>query len=169
MKKTSPARGRGRPDSSLRTPSTPEGSTEPAAPNPAPTRKRAQGPVTILKPIPETGNSPVRAQSEYRKPERLPSQPLKPLNVAPVQPQPSLTSVPELEGDHWIVSVCCCDEVQLVNGCRDCLEFFYGNGKTPLQRATWDEFFNTLQPAVPISFFVHGSFINWCVARGRGA
>lgn len=160
VKKTSPA-SPGRPDSSLRTPSTPEGGTEPATPNSAPTAQRAQGPVTILKPIPETGNSPVRAQSQYRSPGRLPSQPI---NVAPVQPRPSLTTVPELEGDHWIVSARRCDEVQLVNGCRDCLEFFYGNGKTPLQRATWDEFFNTLQPAVPVSFFVHGSFINWRAA-----
>lgn len=151
--------------------------------------QRSQGPVTILKPIPETqystgANSPAQPHSTYRNPATLqphttrqphttlqpqplmqsqqmnPAQPLvpTPMQAAPV---PALATVSELGGDHWIVSARRCDEMQLVNGCRDCLEFFYGNGQTPLQRATWDEFFNTLQPATPVSFFIHGSFINW--------
>lgn len=152
--------------------------------------QRSQGPVTILKPIPETQypsvpNSPAQSHSTYRNPATMQPHPMvdsqfrlqphttlqpqpmmqqqQPLVPTPMQasPVPALTTVSELQGDHWIVSARRCDEMQLVNGCRDCLEFFYGNGQTPLQRATWDEFFNTLQPATPVSFFIHGSFINW--------
>ncbi|MCA9096790.1 MAG: alpha/beta hydrolase [Planctomycetaceae bacterium] len=147
--------------------------TNPAATNPLPEAQRSQGPVTILKPIPETDNSPVRSHTTYRNPAGVAAPPMQqipaqqaPIRQAPVyqmqgQPAPALTTVSELEGDHWIVSARRCDETQLVTGCRDCLEFFYGTGQTPLQRATWDEFFNTLQPTVPVSFFIHGSFINW--------
>lgn len=165
---------------------------------PTPTKS----PVTILQPIPEGVNSPVRTstpqnmqpQSVLRPLPRIAPQPLfqtrstyqthpmpsptpiqggtpeggkSPITTKTMLPSPATPStvVPiaatETGGDHWIVSARRCDEMELANGCRNCLEFFHGDGTTPLQRSGWDPFFSTLQPNTPVSFFIHGSFISW--------
>ncbi len=136
---------------------------------------QSRAPVTILKPIPESANSPVRSRqtNRYSGSYRAQTNPTDPSSnqtrtvpVQPEVPQGSQASAPssdisETGGDHWIVSARRCDETELVKGCRDCLDFFHGTGQTPLRQATWDEFFGSLQPTVPLSFFIHGSFINW--------
>ncbi|MFO1023529.1 MAG: hypothetical protein U0903_22960 [Planctomycetales bacterium] len=125
----------------------------------------------VTSPTGKTPSKPVSAQPVLTIPPESSSVPSRPSDgprvtiMKPVPEEVPLSGAvpgPIVAGDwdYWIVSARECDELAPLENCDDCLQFFTRReGDPTLTPRSKAEFLGSLQPNVPVTFFVHGSYI----------
>lgn len=104
-------------------------------------------------------------------PEQIAPGQLDPTTVSP-QSQASGAEVPGrrpmsarpkalIPPDYWVISTRHCPQADSPSEADSCTEYFYRGPQGKLESRTAEDFYQSLDPAVPVCFMIHGSLTAW--------